>query len=175
MKIDNNIIGNCPLCGQHSLHCSSEVDDELQQCISCGYVTSANYKGTRKDNKLFQQLSPDMQKWAVEANGKIWIPSMVTLPIGLIYPEDNETTKMENDIQWSFAPMITIPEEEREHFPNPAGGVYEKRIDIENKQVWSTFLEAMVFVNDIIKEEKEKTTLPKLKKKTDAKTKTKNT
>ena len=175
MEYDKNIIGNCHLCGQHSLHRSSNVDDELEQCISCGYVTSKNYKGKKEDNELFQKLSDDMKKWAVEANGKIWIPSMVTLPIGLIYPEDNETTKAENDIQWCFAPMIDIPEDERENFPNPQGGFYEKRIDMLNKQVWSTFLEAMVFVNDLIKKEKNEVNLPTLKKKKDAKTKTTNT
>jgi len=167
MKIDNNIIGNCPLCGQHSLHFSSEVDDELQQCISCGYVTSANYKGKKETNELFQKLSPEMKKWAVEANDKIWIPSMVTLPIGLIYPEDNESPKDDTDLQWSFAPMVEIPEEEQKNFPNEQGGFYQKRIDVTQKKVYSTFLEVMVFVNELVREEKTKVSskIPELKKK----------
>lgn len=155
MKIDSQIIGNCPLCEQHSLHCSSTVDDELQQCISCGYVTSANYKGKMEDNELFQKLNDQMKSWAVEKQNRIWIPSMVTLPIGLIFPEANESTEIENDLQWSFAPMEDIPEDKREDFPNPNGGFYEKKINIESKKVWGTFLEAMLFVNGLIKKEKE--------------------
>ena len=166
----DNLIGNCPLCEQHSLHINGEGANQLQQCISCGYVTSEQYVGKKHENEKFKQLSPEMQQWAVEKNDRIWIPSMITLPIGMIYPENKPLEELSEDVvegketnefelQWSFAPMVDIPEEDKEKFPNEqTGGYYEKRISTEDKRIFSTFLEAMIFVNNIVKANKEKTT-----------------
>ena len=39
-----NIISNCPLCEQKSLHVIGEGKLETQQCIHCGYVTADKFK-----------------------------------------------------------------------------------------------------------------------------------
>ncbi len=173
-NVENSLIGNCPLCEQHSLHINGEGDNKLQQCISCGYVTSEQYVGKKHENEKFKQLSPEMQQWSVEKNDRIWIPSMVTLPIGMIYPENKpleelseEVVKGDTDndfeLQWSFAPMVDIPKDEQKNFPNEQGGFYQKRIDIETKKIFTTFLEAMIFVNNIVKQQQEQVTTDSLK------------
>ena len=54
-----NIISNCKLCEKHSLHVIGEGEHSIQQCIWCGYVSSEKYKGTKKDNKEFDNLTDE--------------------------------------------------------------------------------------------------------------------
>ena len=166
--MSQGIIGNCPLCEQHSLHVNSQQGVEVQQCISCGYVTAERYKGTKEDNETFKQLTPEMQGWAVERNGNIWIPSIVTLPNGMIFPEsDGDNSDGEPELIWKFAAMVDIPEEEQKNFPNEQGGFYQKRIDTDNAKQYPTFMECLSYVNNLVKEQESKPKsikLPKLKK-----------
>ena len=157
-----DIISNCFLCEEHSLHVAGTEEAQVMQCINCGYVTSTKYIGTKETNEEFQKLGEDMKNWAVEKNDRIWIPSIITLPIGMLYPI-NEEDKM----KWSFAPMVDIPEDERENYPNGQGGFYERKIDIDNSKVYDEFIIGMNFVNQKMKENSESENgikLPKLKK-----------
>ena len=52
----NNIISNCPLCEEHSLHVIGEDNMEMQQCINCGYVSSPKFIGTKEDNEEYKNL-----------------------------------------------------------------------------------------------------------------------
>ena len=70
-----NLISNCFLCGEKSLHVAGTEESQVMQCINCGYTTSTKFTGTKNSNKDFQKLGEDMKNWAVEKNGKIWIPS----------------------------------------------------------------------------------------------------
>ena len=65
----------------------------------------------------------------------------------MLYPI-NENDKM----KWSLAFMVEIQEEDRENFPNPNGGFYEKRIDTENAKVFDNFIDAMVKLNEKAKQ-----------------------
>ena len=163
-----DLISNCFLCEEHSLHVAGTEEAQVMQCISCGYVTSTKYMGTKETNEEFQKLGSDMKKWAVEVNGRIWIPSLITLPIGMLYPTD-----IDDEMKWSFAPMVDIPEDEQKNFPNEQGGFYNKRIDTDNQNIYNKFIDGMSFVNDKMKEYNEKKNqqmmknkikLPKLKK-----------
>ena len=58
----------------------------------------------------------------------------------------------ESIMKWSLAYMIEIEEKDRENFPNPNGGFYEKRIDTENAKVFDNFLDAMVKLNEKAKQ-----------------------
>ena len=132
------------------------------QCISCGYVTSTKYIGTIETNEEVQKLSLDMKKWAKEENGRVWIPSIITLPIGMLYP-----INVENSMKWSFAPMIEIPEDERKDYPNGKGDFYEKKIDTDNPRIYDEFIVGMSYINELMKEISNKPPeikLPKLKK-----------
>ena len=145
-----DIISNCFLCGEHSLHVAGTEDAQVMQCINCGYVTSTKYIGTKETNEEFQKLGEDMKKWAKEEHGRVWIPSIMTLPIGMLYPIDDE-----GEMKWSFAPMIEIPEEDRKNFPNPQGGFYERKIDTDNPRIYDEFVMGMSYINELMKSELE--------------------
>jgi Zn ribbon nucleic-acid-binding protein len=139
-----SIISNCPLCEEHSLHIIGEKRAQLQQCISCGYVSSPKYIGDKETNEEFQKLTEDMKNWAKEVNDRIWIPTMMTLPTAMLYPFDDS----EGSMKWAFAPMVDIPEGDRKDYPIPGGGFYEKTYDVENPNVYETFIEAMSVINE---------------------------
>ena len=142
-----DLISNCFLCGEKSLHVAGTEEAQVMQCINCGYTTSTKFTGTKETNEEFQKLGEDMKNWSVESNGKIWIPSIITLPIGMLYP-----INVKKEMKWAFAPMVEIPEEERENFPNELGGFYDKKIDTDNAIVYDLFIEGMTMINKILKE-----------------------
>ena len=143
-----DLISNCFLCGERALHVAGTEEAQVMQCINCGYTTSTKFTGDKDTNEEFQKLGEDMKNWAIEKNGKIWIPSIITLPIGMLYPTNDEDGKM----KWNFAPMVEITEEERREFPNPNGGYYEKRIDTDNPIIYDKFIEGMTYINDLLKQ-----------------------
>ena len=145
-----DLVGNCFLCEEKALHIAGTEEAQIMQCINCGYVTSTKYIGTKKTNKEFQKLGEDMKKWAKEEHGRVWIPSIITLPVGMLYPID-----IDDEMKWSFAPMVEIPEEERKNFPNGNGGFYEKKIDTDNPTIYDEFVNGMVYINNLLKSKSE--------------------
>ena len=142
-----DIIGNCPLCGERALHVAGTEEAQVMQCINCGYTTSTKFRGIKADNEEFQKLGEDMKNWAKEENGYIWIPSIITLPIGMLYP-----VNIKKEMKWGFAPMVEIPEKERKNFPNKQGGFYDKKIDTDNAVIYNLFLEGMNKISQLLKE-----------------------
>ena len=142
-----DLISNCFLCEQKALHVAGTEEAQVMQCISCGYTTTTKYVGTKETNEEFKKLGKDMKKWAVENNGNIWIPSVIALPVGMLYPID-----VKGDMKWSFASMIEIPKEERENFPNPQGGFYDKKVDTDNAVIYDLFLQGMSQINELLKQ-----------------------
>ena len=141
-----NIVSNCFLCGEKALHVAGTEDAQVMQCINCGYTTSTKFRGIKADNEEFQKLGEDMKNWAKEENGHIWIPSIITLPIGMLYP-----VNVKEKLKWAFAPMVEISEEEKENFPNEQGGFYERKIDTDNAILYDLFIEGMTKVNELLK------------------------
>ena len=157
-----DIISNCFLCEEHSLHVAGKEEAQVMQCISCGYVTSTKYTGTIETNEEVKKLSSDMKQWAKEENGRVWIPSIITLPIGMLYPIDDE-----GKMKWSFASMVDIPEDDRKNYPNEKGDFYERKIDTDNPKIYDDFIMGMSYINKLMKEassKQSKIKLPKLKK-----------
>jgi len=143
-----DLISNCFLCGEKSLHVAGTEEAQVMQCINCGYTTSTKFNGTKETNEEFQKLGEDMKNWAVESNGKIWIPSIMALPIGMLYP-----VNIKKKLKWNFAPMIEISEKEKENYPNPQGGFYDKKVDTDNAITYDFFIEGMTKVNDLLKQQ----------------------
>ena len=171
-----DIISNCFLCGEHSLHVMGTEEAQVMQCINCGYTTTTKFNGIKETNEEFQKLSEDMQKWSVEENGRIWVPSIFTLPVGMLYPKDvDNLVNHKTEMKWAFSPMVDITEDERKNFPTPDGKFYERRIDTDNSKIFDEFLSAMVYTNELMKssfnklkksvKDKTKIKLPKLKNK----------
>ena len=142
-----DLISNCFLCEEKALHVAGTEEAQVMQCINCGYTTSTKFTGDKETNEDFQKLGEDMKNWAVEKNGKVWIPSIITLPIGMLYP-----VNIKKEMKWAFAPMVEIPKEERENFPNQKGGFYDKKIDTDNSIIYDLFLEGISYVNELLKE-----------------------
>ena len=136
------IVSNCPLCGEKGLHVIEEDGIGTQQCINCGYATTNRFIGIKEDNETFKTLPEEMQSWAKEANDRIWIPSMITLPIGTLYP-----VNIDGEMKWGFAEMVDIPEEEQENYPDEKGGHFKQRYDTDNQKIYDIFLDAMVEMN----------------------------
>ena len=151
----NETILNCPCCEEHSLHLLQD-EVQTQQCLHCGYSTTNNYKldkvGNVIEKEWAEKLTDDMKNWAKKENGMLWIPSVMALPIGMLYPDRSEE---DTNLVWKFAPMITITEEEKDRYKNPMGGHYEKRYDTENAVVYNDFFPAMLELNKRIKDEME--------------------
>ena len=143
-----DIISNCPVCKERALHVAGTEKAQVMQCINCGYTTSTKFKGIKSDNEEFKKLGEDMKNWAKEENGHIWIPSVITLPIGMLYP-----INIKKEMKWAFAPMVGIPEEDRKKYPNPSmpGKFYDKKIDTDNAIIYNLFLEGMSYVNELLK------------------------
>ena len=149
-----DLVSNCFLCGEKALHVAGTEEAQVMQCINCGYTTSTKFKGIKADNEEFQKLGEDMKNWAKEENGHIWIPSIITLPIGMLYP-----VNIKKEMKWAFAPMIEIPEEERKKYPNPStpGKFYDKKIDTDNATLYDLFLQGMTKINKLLTEINKKT------------------
>ena len=99
-----NIVSNCPLCGEHSLHLSQDQELNFMQCISCGYVSSDKFKGTKDTNEEYKNLDELLQSWVQETENRLWIPIQMTLPFGMVYP-----ALVDNNMKWIFAEKIEIP------------------------------------------------------------------
>ena len=147
-----DIIGNCPLCEERALHVAGTEDAQVMQCINCGYTTSTKFTGKKETNEEFQKLGEDMKNWAKEENGHIWIPSIITLPIGMLYP-----VNVKEEMKWAFAPMVEIPEEERKKYPNPSipGKFYDKKVDTHNSKLYNEFIVGMSEINNLLKQKVE--------------------
>jgi len=163
------LISNCKLCDKHSLHVFEENNLKLMQCINCGYSSTDKFLGTKDNCEEYFKLSDDMKNWAVEKDGRIWIPAMMTLPMGMLYPFNEKPDDVVDKVmRWAYAKMIDIPEEEREHYPipNQEGMFYKKTYDVDNAKTYNTFFDAMLDVNKEIKNQisTPKLNLPKLKK-----------
>ena len=164
-----NIITNCPLCEEHSLHLIGKNESQLMQCVWCGYVSSTKFIGTKEKNEEYKKLPKEMKEWSKEAINRIWIPSLFTLPDGMIYPE-NENGEM----KWRLAELVEIPEKEQKNYPveGQTDKFYDKRYQTEKPKKYDNFYEVMAIVNEKAKnkakmEEQTKSVevkLPKLKK-----------
>ena len=137
------IVSNCPLCEEKSLHVMEEDGIGTQQCINCGYATTSKFIGTKEDNEMYKSLPEEMKSWSKEVNGRIWIPSMITLPFGALYP-----INVGDEMKWGFAQMIHIPDDEQKNYPDENGGFYKQRYDTENQMVYDEFLLAMAEMNE---------------------------
>ena len=144
-----DLISNCFLCGEKALHVAGTEEARVMQCINCGYTTSTKYIGTKETNEEFQKLGEDMKNWAKEENGYIWIPSIITLPIGMLYP-----VNIKKEMKWAFAPMVEIPEDERKKYTNPSipGKFYDKKVDTDNSVIYDLFIDGMTKVTELLKQ-----------------------
>ena len=159
-----NILSTCPLCEQRALHVVSAREQALSQCLSCGYATAPKFEGSVESCDEYDKLPSDMKKMAKEHNNSVWIPSVMTLPMGMLTP-----VLVDENMFWSFQPRVDIPEDERKNYPIPdkSGQYYEQRYDASQTKLFLEFHTAMGELNKEYQREEEysqQIKLPKLKK-----------
>jgi hypothetical protein len=140
------IVSNCPHCEEHYLHVMDSTADKFMQCLYCGYATSDKFKidGSLDDNLEYTKLTEEMKSFAKIKDKKFWIPGIMTLPTAMIYPtRDDEDT----ELKWAHVKMIDIPKDEQESYPDPSGGYYKKRYDMENSVIYDEFYIALSMFN----------------------------
>ena len=131
----NEILTQCLLCEKRALQI---IEQNISQCLNCGYVTTEKFEGTKESCEEFKKLPEDMQKMAVEKNNFIWIPSVVTLPNGVINP-----VLVDSTIFWAFSPSIKISKEEQINYPDDKGGFFEYKYDREQTKLFKDFFSAI--------------------------------
>ena len=57
------------------------------------------------------------------------------------------------EMKWAFAPMVDIPEGEKENFPveGQPGKFYKRKYDTDNAEIYDEFVVAMSKLNEMIK------------------------
>ena len=157
------IISNCSLCGEHALHVLEHTESNMTQCLYCGYATSDKFVGDKTINIEYKKLTSEMKQWSVEHTGKIWIPGVLTLPEGMVYP-----IEIDNKMKWGYAEMSDIPEDEQNQYPLPDdSGFYTQKYDTDNVTVYDEFYKCLKELNERVREKRipeVKLKLPKLKK-----------
>lgn len=137
----DRIVIECPLCGEKELQVIQDNNNTFQQCISCGYSTSEDYKGPAES---IAHIDENLKKWVKEHDGYTWLPAVMNLPVGIIYP-----TERDDMMKWAFAPLVSIPEEEQKNYPRPDGsGNYDHRYDLENESHYDIFSDCIKDVNE---------------------------
>ena len=144
MNDNPKIVLDCPLCGEHELQVITQNETKSMQCIGCGYSTTDKYRYENKpeDNENYLELGDDMKKWAKLDSGYIWIPSVVTIPHGMLYPIEEK-----NEMIWAFLPLVKISEEDKEKYKKDDGSYYEARYDQEKQITFDNFKQAVFELN----------------------------
>ena len=112
------------------------------ECYSQHFLLSG---GKKEDLENYNNLTDDMKKWSKETDTRVWIPSIITLPFGILCPIDDD----DGNMKWSLSKMTEIPEDERENFPDGKGGFYSKKYDTDNSELFNTFLESLARMDEI--------------------------
>ena len=148
-----NVVSNCQLCGEHSLHLSNDTELNFMQCINCGYVSSDNFLGDKETNEEYKKLDKLLQSWVKETEGRLWIPIQMTLPFGMVYP-----ALVDEKMKWVFAEMQEIPEEEQKNYPIPdqEGKFYTNKYNTDNPEFFDRYALALKRIQEIVQEETQK-------------------
>ena len=155
---EGSVVTICNLCGEEGLHMYKTIDTDACQCLNCGYSTSHNFilkdGETPDDNKIYQSFNEDMKGWCVvrdfdQLGRRIWIPVIMTLPFGTVFPFNNE----DGNMKWKVATLVDIPEDEQKSYPDKDGGYYTKKYDMDNAKVYDEFLYAMHDLNEEAKKQ----------------------
>jgi len=144
----NHIVIECSLCSERGLHViGTKASEETRQCLNCGFVTAPKFKCDEDKislNPNWDGLTKEMQGWSKWSDGFIWIPTIMTLPFGMLYPLDKDGT-----MYWSFAELEIIPEDERKNFPREDGnGNYDQKFNTDNAKTYDSFIECLAYVNN---------------------------
>ena len=156
---------DCPIC-YDSDTCFEEVQENYSSymCFNCGFMSDSRYRAGSVelvDNmNASPQLVQDLQHHD-EKKGIVWFPCVINMgELGIIYPDEDPQekaafkAKQKKNYVWKYAKVVEISEDMREQYDN-----YDKRLDVENAQVYSKheFFKAcqdMGIIKDLDKKDK---------------------
>jgi len=141
------LVVNCPLCGEKELNIISS-QDELMQCLSCGYSTNNSLTGKMSENEEFNKMDKEIRHLSKEQNDQIWTPSILNLPLGLLHPSGKKHDGGYT-LKWTFSPLIDVKDEEKENYKKEDGTFYSKRYDMDNQVFFDNFGQAILEINTI--------------------------
>ena len=101
---------------------------ETRICMDTGFTTNSEYKiGSDKIEEVEKSTTQLIRelRYTDDSLGQYWYPTTAMVSTGMIYPEG--TTEKWN---WVYAPIIEVPEEEKEKYPIPGkpGEYYTTRL-----------------------------------------------
>lgn len=104
-------------------------------CMKSGFTTNEAMKAGSEQHAHFLKSTPKLlhDLSVTDDDGFVWFPITVFTEHGIFFP-DGTTTE---DWVWRIAPIVDVPEEEREQYPVPGkpGEFYEQRLAID-KSIW---------------------------------------
>ena len=93
-------------------------------------------------------MSDFIKKYSKEDDGKIWIPTLLTLPFGSLYPIEEK-----NKLKWAYAKLVDINEDEdKEKYKKADGGYYTKKLDTDNPETFDAYAEGMLYIRKSLEE-----------------------
>ena len=140
----NNVIIDCPLCEEHSLHIRKSEEMDSRQCINCGFATNDKLKGKMEENQMFSNFSDFIKKHSKESGEHIWFPTMINLPIGSLYPIEQE-----DELKWAYVKMVDISEEEqKDYVDKQTGEALTKKLDYDNQEIFNEYIIGLAKMRD---------------------------
>ena len=137
----------CNICSHRMLHIYTENNFTTRQCTNCGYSSNDKLKGEMEDNEFWNTMSDFIKKYSKEDDGQIWIPTLLTLPFGSLYPiEENDKLK------WAYAKLVDVGEEEKDDFKKEEGSYFTKKLDTDNPETFNKYSEGMVHIRNSLQE-----------------------
>jgi len=139
----------CNICSHRMLHIyTGDNGFTTRQCSNCGYSSNDKLKGDMKDNEFWNNMSDFIKKYSKEDDGQIWIPALLTLPFGSLYPIEKN-----NKLKWAYAKLVDITEEDdKEKYKKEDGTFYTKKLDTDNPETFDTYAEGMVHIRKSLEE-----------------------
>ncbi len=138
----------CNICSHRMLHVYTDNGFTSRQCTNCGYSSNDKLKGTMKDNEFWNTMSDFIKKFSKEDGGQIWIPTLLTLPFGSLYPIDDK-----DKLKWAYAKLVDVTEDDnKEKYKKEDGSYYTKKLDTDNPETFNTYAEGMVHIRKSLEE-----------------------
>ena len=138
----------CNICAHRMLHVYTDNNFTTRQCSNCGYSSNDKLKGNMKDNEFWNNMSDFIKKYSKEDAGSIWIPTLLTLPFGSLYPIEEK-----DNLKWAYAELVDITEDDdKEKYKKEDGTYYTKKLDTDNPKSFDTYAEGMVYIRKSLEE-----------------------
>jgi hypothetical protein len=113
--MDDNLI-KCSHCGAEMCYEYPNTQFTQWMCFNCGYGSTSHMVKDSDFVKSSKEVLPELMKDLefIDENDFVWYPSTINVPEkGILFPNGSNKSSW----GWSVAPLIPIPDDEKERFP----------------------------------------------------------